>query len=343
MERLKPTPSSIVRATWWALLTPRRVVPILGVGVPLCYAQAYYSQDAGATALGVLMVLTFVALAPVSYRVLFPDGLDLSHGAVRLVIYATVGAGVVLSVLVALPRLLGMGPTFLGERTSLAVSVGLFLVGGWGLGRDIAYEHRVEKLTRAAEEAQLLALRAHFDPHFLFNTLNAIAEWCRTDGEVAEAAVLKLSAMLRTLLDGVKENRWPLERELQLVRDLFELHLLRDRGLFELEEAIIRPLPEVSVPPMSLLTLAENAVKHGPAAGHRGTLHLSIVKRDGGALVAIENPGRFNGPRAGSDGLPTLERRLKLAYEGRAKLSVGPASEVARTRAEIWFPGEAAR
>ncbi len=328
-----------MRATWFALLSPRRLVPILGVGIPLVYAQAYYSRDPLATALGVLMVLTFVALAPVSYRVLFPDGIDLSHGAVRLVIYATVGAGVVLSVLVALPRVLGVGPNFLGDRTSLAVSIGLFLVGGWGLGRDIAYEQRVETLTRAAEEAQLLALRAHFDPHFLFNTLNAIAEWCRQDGAVAEEAVLKLSAMLRTLLDGVKESRWPLERELQLVRDLFELHLLRDKGLFTLEEAIVTPLPKGGIPPMSLLTLAENAVKHGPAAGHRGALSLGITKRDGGTLISLENPGPYRGPREGSDGLPTLERRLKLAYDGRAKLSIRAAADD-RTRAELWLPEE---
>src|SRR5262245_32583453 len=136
---------SIVRATWWALLSPRRLLAILGVGVPLCYAQAYYSHGLRATAVGVLMCVAFVALAPVSYRVLFPDGLELSHGAVRLVLYATVGAGVVLSILVALPRLMDLGPTFLGERTSLLVSVGLFLVGGWGLGRDIGYEQRVQR------------------------------------------------------------------------------------------------------------------------------------------------------------------------------------------------------
>ena len=55
------------------------------------------------------------------------------------------------------------------------------------------------ELERAAERAQLLALRAHLDPHFLFNTLNAIAEWCRQDGEIAERAVLQLSSMLRAM------------------------------------------------------------------------------------------------------------------------------------------------
>jgi hypothetical protein len=335
---LKPGSGSIVRATWWALLKPRRLLPLFGLGVPLVYAQWFYSHDMLAVPIAVLMVVTFVLLAPVSYRVLFPEGLELSHGAVRLVIYATAGTGVVLSVLVALPKLLGMNATFLSDRTSLAISIGLFLVGGWGLGRDIVTETRVERLERAAERAQLLALRAHLDPHFLFNTLNAIAEWCRQDGAVAESAVLKLSAMLRTLLTGVKEERWPLEQELGLVRDLFELHRLRDSGLFTLEEHGPSPLPPVTVPPMCVLALAENAVKHGPAAGHRGVIALTVAEKDGGLNITLENPGAFNGPRAGSDGLPTLERRLQLAYEGRARLHVGAAGEQ-RTRAELWLPG----
>src|SRR4030095_12586183 len=57
-------------------------------------------------------------------------------------------------------------------------------------------------LGRGAERAELLALRSPLDPHFLFNTLNAIAEWCREDGEIAERAVMRLSAMLRTVLAG---------------------------------------------------------------------------------------------------------------------------------------------
>jgi hypothetical protein len=338
LARLKPASGSIVRATWFALLKPRRLLPLFGLGIPLVYAQGYYSRDPLAVPVAIVMVVTFMLLAPVSYRVLFPEGLDLSHGAVRLVVYSTAGAGVVLSVLVALPRLLGMGDTFLGDRTSLAISIGLFLVGGWGLGRDISTETHVERLEREAERAQLLALRAHLDPHFLFNTLNAIAEWCRQDGAVAESAVLKLSGMLRTLLSGVKEERWPLEQELSLVRALFELHRLRDSGLFTLEEHLPNPLPRFSVPPMVVLALAENAVKHGPAAGHRGLLTLTVAPKDDGLTIALENPGPFGGPRPGSDGLPTLERRLQLAYDGRARLHVGAAGQQ-RTKAELWLPG----
>jgi hypothetical protein len=322
---------------------PRRLLPILVVCVPMLIAQSTYSRDRYALILGVLLCVSFLAVAPVSYRFLFPDGLDLTHGAARLVLYAMMGIGVVLSVGVAVPKIFGIGVTFLTARSSLLIDATLFLVGGWGLGRDITHEQRVERLQREAERAQLLALRSHLDPHFLFNTLNAIAEWCRQDGEVAERAVLELSAMLRAMLDGVRAEAWPLTKELDMVRNLFDLHRMRDKDRFTLEERIPSDLPPVSVPPMSLLTLAENAMKHGPGAGNRGMVQLEVRRDGNGTRLCIENPGRYAGPRAGSQGLPTLERRLRLAYDGHARLSVGPAADEQRTRSELWIPDQEAR
>jgi hypothetical protein len=333
--------NSIVRATWLALLAPKRLVPILAVCIPLVATQAAFSREPLATPLGIVMCLAFIALAPVSYRVLFPDGLDLSNGAVRVVLYSLVGAGIVLSLGVGVPKLLQMRPTFLTDRSSLAVIIAMFLVGGWGLGRDVSFEQRLTRLLAEKERAQLLSLRAHLDPHFLFNTLNAIAEWCRIDGAVAEQSVLTLSQMLRTVLSGVKEPTWPLERELDLVRQLFALHLLRDKELFELVVEAPSPLPAVSIPPMSLLTLAENAVKHGPAKGHRGRITLGVASSPGAVVISLENPGPYGGPREGSDGLPTLERQLHLATNGRATFTIGPASEQ-RTRAVLTLPVEPA-
>ncbi|MHB8874045.1 MAG: sensor histidine kinase [Myxococcaceae bacterium] len=337
--------ASIVRSTTRALLEPRRLVPILVVCAPLVGAQASFSRDPLAIPLGVAMCGMFVLIAPVSYRVLFPDGLDFRHGAIRVLLYATIGAGVVLSVGAAVPKILDMGATFLTARSSLAVCTAMFLVGGWGLGRDIGFEEtlarakaRAAVLEREAELAQLLALRAHLDPHFLFNTLNAIAEWCREDGAVAEAAVLQLSSILRTVLSGVRASSWPLQKELELVRTLFSLHLLRDPALFTLVEGQGRQV-NAEVPPLILLPLAENAVKHGPGAGHRGELTLLVQPTPEGVCVVIENPGAYRGPRPGSEGLPTVMKRLELAYGGKATLHIGEAPGApGRTRVELTLP-----
>ena len=338
-----PEPS-IIRATLRALLRTRRLVAIALVCVALVAAQASFSADPWAVPLGVALCLVFVVVAPVSWRVLFPAGrLDLRHGGVRLVLYTAIGAGIVLSLGVAVPRALGVGRTLLTAPSSVVVCLALFLVGGWGLARDIWLESSLERsearaaaLGREAERAQLLALRSHLDPHFLFNTLNAIAEWCRDDGVVAERAVLELSAMLRAVLEGVQLHAWPLREELKLVETLFALHALRDPERVRLERHVPEPLPEIAVPPMVLLPLAENAMKHGVSAGHDGAVRLDVEQGEEGLVVRLANAGAFGGRRAGGLGLNLVERRLSLAYEGRARFHI--ASAGTRTVAEVVFP-----
>ena len=321
-------PPGLLVDTLRALGGPRRLLPILLVSIPLVAAQHSLSRDPLAMPLGVLMCLCFVVAAPYLWRRLMPQG-TWREGLVRLALYGLVGAGIVGVLGVGLPRLLGVGATFLTGRESLTVSLALFWVGGWGLGRDIELERRLageraraDALAREAERAQLLALRAHLDPHFLFNTLNAIAEWCREDGAVAEAAVLRLSSMLRTILAGVHLASWPLERELGLCRDLFELHRVRDPERFVAEVIGDAALDRLTVPPMILLPLAENAIKHGPAAGHPGPVTLTVTADAAAVIVRVENPGRYAGPRPGSEGLPTIEKRLALAYAGDASLVI---------------------
>jgi hypothetical protein len=309
----------------------------------LLVLQARLSRDPRAVPIGLVMCLSFLLVAPLSWRVLFPEGIDVGLGALRLTAYAALGAVVVLSVGRLLPEALRMRPTLLTIPSSLAVCCSLFWVGGWGLARDIGFEaslrrerRRVKELAREAEHAQLLALRSHLDPHFLFNTLNAIAEWCRQDGEVAERAVLQLSGILRAVLAGVKASSWSLASEVALVRDLFALHSLRDPNLFTVTWNVPAALPDVAVPPMILLPLAENAMKHGPAAGHRGDIAFGIVLEDSALRVTLENPGTYAGPRPGSDGLPTVERRLRLAYGDGAVLTIRGVAE--RTIVELQLP-----
>ncbi len=320
-----------MRSTWAALLEPKRLVPILGVTTPLLWAQHVYSRSPDALWVGIGVCLAFVLVAPVSYRVLFPENLELGQGAVRLALFAAIGAGVVFVTGDYVPRLVGIGSTFMTARGTLVIDVALFLAGGWGLGRDIGLEaslererKRAEDLAREAERAQLLALKANLDPHFLFNTLNAIAEWCRTDGVAAERAVLELASLLREVLEGIDAPSWPLARELSVCKTLLSLHRMRDPERFTATwEIDDETAARAQVPPMLLFTLVENAVTHGPSKGHRGEVRVTVAREGEHVIVRIANPGPFAGRRPGSHGLPTVERRLALAYEGRASLRVG--------------------
>lgn len=338
-----------MRHTLRELLAPRRALPIAIVAAPMVLLEARWSLDRYGWLLGLFMVLSFVGVAPLAWRVLMEDGLDLSHGAIRLILYAGVAVGVVGFVAVGVPYVFNMRPSLLTAPTSMIVCVALFIAGGWGLGRDIQLETRLltekarsEELLRIAEQAQLSAIRANLDPHFLFNTLNAIAEWCRIDGKLAEAAILKLSGLLRRLLVGVQQSEWPLSEELRLVRDLFDLHLLRDPNLFTIRWEGRAPgdegadAKEPRVPPMLLLSLAENAIKHGPAAGHRGEVFVRIAESDASVEFEIENPGVFRGEREGSVGVPLLKRRLLGAYGGEATFELLGRGD--RTLARLVIP-----
>jgi len=333
----EPLDESLVIATLRALAAPRRLVPILVVSVTLLVAQA--QSGGSALAVGIALCGSFTLLAPVSWRVIAAD----RPTPLRILAYATLGAIVVVGIGGAIPRWLRLEPSFLTVPWNLVSSLALYWVGGWGLGRDIDHEvrlvaqrERAERLAREAERAQLLALRAHLDPHFLFNTLNAIAEWCRVDGAVAEEAVLRLASMLRAILAGVRAEWWPLEQELSLVRTLFELYRLRDPSRFSVVLEIDPGASQIPVPPLVLLLLAENAMKHGPGAGHEGEVRLAIRRAPGALHVTLSNPGAYAGPRSGSDGLPTVERRLVLAYDGRARLSI--RGEEGRTRVDLELP-----
>jgi hypothetical protein len=336
---------SIIRVTLRALLEPRRLLPIVLVSASLVAAQGSLSHDPLAIPLGVAMCAVVVAVAPVSWRVLFPERIDLRHGGIRLILYAAIGVGVVLTIGVVAPKELDMGRTLLTAPPGLLVSLAVFLVAGGGLARDIRLEKRLAHaearaatLAREAERTQLLALRSHLDPHFLFNTLNAIAEWCREDGETAERAVLQLSAILRAVLAGVRAPAWSLAEELALVDTLFALHRLRDPDRMQIQRSAPDPLPEVRLPPLLLLPLAENAVKHGPAAGHRGTIQLDVrpAAANGQLVIALGNPGPYAGRRAGGTGLEMVERRLALAYDGAASLRIARKGE--GTLVEVVLP-----
>jgi LytS/YehU family sensor histidine kinase len=228
---------------------------------------------------------------------------------------------------VVLPRALHMKPTLLTDAVGLPITLVLFIVGGWGLGRDV-------ELERSVEDAKLLALRAQLDPHFLFNTLNAIAEWCREDPEVAEQATLKLSAMMRVVFEGVHEDRWPLRREIALAEDLWALHRIRDPRRFDVRLEVQGELDDVMVPPMLLLPLAENAMTHGGA----GTVVLR-VERGEAIEVMIESPGAMGRPSAGGGhGIASVRKRLTSTWGRAASLSVGPAEDRERTRAIVRLP-----
>ena len=148
---------------------------------------------------------------------------------------------------------------------------------------------------------------------------------------------------------GSPRRRGPPRQAYQYVRPLavtfaIPLRLILTMARAELLQLSVEVAPgalSFEVPPLLLLPLCENAVKHGPAKGFRGPITISGRQEGAGVRLAVTNPGPNLGPRAGSEGLPTAEKRLKLAFGPQATLTLEGVQGAATpsTQATLWLPG----
>ena len=339
------TPAPRWTETLVELMRWRRLVPVGLLAAALALGQVWFTPEIGAFLVALILVVVFLALGPHAWRRLFGAGRVDAPLMARGFLFIGLGLTAVAIFGWALPRAIGYGHTFLSAPGSVLVEPALFWVGAWGLGRDIELERRThalelqaKTLIRAAEEAQLLALREHLDPHFLFNTLNALAEWCRIDPLLAERGILGLAALLRGIFEAVRKPRWTLGEELALVHELFELHRLRDPSAFTVTGSTPSlAIVALEVPALVLLPLAENAMTHGIARGHRGVVSVAAHEASDGVHVVFENPGTLAHASSGSGhGLASMRTRLEHSF-GRAQLTLTQVTPT-QVRAEVVFP-----
>jgi hypothetical protein len=180
------------------------------------------------------------------------------------------------------------------------------------------------QIAAALKDAELRALRGQLNPHFLFNALNVVRRLAATDASRTRQAITQLASLLRETLNGGDAPTVKLSAELRQVDAYLELEKLRFEERLEVvldcdPAALARP-----VPPFSVLTLVENAVKHGIASKIAGgRLGIRIVAEPGMTVVHITNPGPLDGaPRQGRVGLSNLRERLRLLYGERAYMAI---------------------
>lgn len=212
-----------------------------------------------------------------------------------------------------------------------------------------AYEHFVRSREQEAQaqalqaelaQAQLQALRMQVNPHFLFNTLNAITVLVR-GGETAKAGrtLRLLSDMLRATFQGADVQTVPLREEIDLVERYLEIEEIRFEDRLQVEIDVAPAVSEVAVPYLLLQPLVENAVRHGIAPhAQTGTVRVSactttIHGQKGVELtVADSGPGFTDAPdvlleESEGVGLSTTKRRLKTLYGEAHALELGAAPE----------------
>jgi signal transduction histidine kinase len=141
---------------------------------------------------------------------------------------------------------------------------------------------RERELRQLAAAAQLAALRAQIHPHFLFNSLNSIAQLISTEPEKAEACVERLAEIFRYMLRGSSGEFVPLADELRFAEAYLEIEKARFGDEINIQERVDEGVRNVLLPSLILQPLVENAVKHG------------ISRKIGGGSIIIE-AGRDNG------------------------------------------------
>ena len=208
----------------------------------------------------------------------------------------------------------------------------------------LAFEQERGAYERRVSEARLRLLQAQVQPHFLFNTLANVRELVDSGSPQASQVLGSLIAYLRAAVPRLEEPATTVGQELELVRAYLDIMHMRmpDRLQFvvQADEAAL-PL---RCPPMTLLTLVENAVRHGiDPSEEGGRIDVRVLVRDGRCRAQVSDTGvGLEGAGGGlGTGLSTLRERLDLAFGGRARLHLTPL-EPAGVCAELDFPAERA-
>jgi LytS/YehU family sensor histidine kinase len=201
-----------------------------------------------------------------------------------------------------------------------------------------------EQLERTALEANLAALQAQIEPHFLFNTLASIDQLILTDPPRASRMQQSLIRYLRSAMPQMRDGSRPtLGQQVELSRAFLEIMAVRMDERLQTAINVPEGLKSATFPSMMLQTLVENAIRHGlepKAEGGRLEIGAEIV--DGQLAVKICDTGVGFAPNAESGvGLANIRERLKAIYKGRAELAITVPPE-GGTCATIKVPYEVA-
>lgn len=213
-------------------------------------------------------------------------------------------------------------------------------ITGTAQRQALGFELERSEYERNALDARLRLLQAQVEPHFLFNTLANVRELVDSGSPQASAVLTSLIAYLRAAVPRLHEPATTLRQELDLVRAYLGVMHMRipDRLQFTVhaDDAALA----LTCPPMTLLTLVENAVRHGiDPSEEGGRIDVRVRVRDGRCVAEVIDTGV--GLAHADDGLGTglsnLRERLQLAFAGDVQLRLLP-SQPHGVRAELEFP-----
>ena len=199
-----------------------------------------------------------------------------------------------------------------------------------------------DRLARALSETQLRLLRAQIEPHFLFNTLGAVQQLAEQGAPRAAELTADLIAFLRASLDEMRNDTVTLADDFKLIDAYLRVMHVRLGARLRFTLVLPTELAQLRLPSMLLLTLVENAIKHGIEPALRGgDVTVSAHQEAGTLSVRVEDTGiGLQDAVVDGTGLANARQRLALAHHGAATLTLSALED--GTLAEITLPVEAA-
>jgi two-component system, LytTR family, sensor histidine kinase AlgZ len=202
-------------------------------------------------------------------------------------------------------------------------------------------EARALQASVLARDAELKALKAQVNPHFLFNSLNSISALTGSDPAKAREMCVLLGDFLRRTLGLGEKSTIPLEEELSLVRLFLAIEKVRFGARIRMDENVDKQAMRVPVPPLLLQPLVENAVVHGIAhLVEGGSVRLDVKATNGLLHLVVENTFDPEAPpqRKGGVGLRNVRQRLAARYGNQASFEAGARGD--QFRVAITMPAE---
>ncbi len=187
----------------------------------------------------------------------------------------------------------------------------------------IITEQNMAKLQKENIEIQMQYLKYQINPHFLMNTLNNIHAMIDFDSEMARKSVMDLSRMMRHVLYDSGESHTTLDKEVEFIINYIELMRIRfaddvDINFTHPDMNICR---RVSLPPLLLIVLIENAFKHGISYNKESCIHINIYVDNDELTCVVANSRHFSSSTEHSGiGLNNITKRLDLLFDNRYQL-----------------------
>ncbi len=205
-------------------------------------------------------------------------------------------------------------------------------------------EARQSETSRQLAESKLKLLQLQIEPHFLFNTLGSAQQLAEKGAPEAARLIGELICFLRAAAPALRDEMTTVREEAAMIRAYLGIMQTRLGRRLAWSVHVDDSIGECRIPPGMLITLAENAIKHGIEPAPRGGRVDVVAERAGDALVlAVTDTGVGLGasPAVGGIGLSNIRERLELVYGDRAALALAQ-SEPAGFVARITLPLDAA-